>query len=71
MIELKALKGGIELDNLDYKKKWLDEYTRYSVSKAGSLFIGGEWAKRDADNGILHLVSSRVSRWHARRLQAF
>lgn len=62
MIQLMAPKGGMDLDNLDYKKKWLDEYTRYSASKAGNLFIGSEWGRRDADNGILHLVSRRVPR---------
>ncbi|KAM0522498.1 hypothetical protein ACHAPE_002088 [Trichoderma viride] len=56
MIQLMAPKGGVDLDNLDYKKKMLDEYTRYSASKAGNLFIGSEWARRDADNGILHLT---------------
>ncbi|KAL6904171.1 hypothetical protein GGI43DRAFT_421636 [Trichoderma evansii] len=56
MIQLGAPKGGIDLDDLDYKKKWLDEMTRYSASKAGNLFIGSEWARRDADNGILHLT---------------
>lgn len=71
MIQLMAPKGGIDLDNLDYKKKWLDEYTRYSASKAGNLFIGSEWARQDADNGILHLVSRRVSRCHVRCFQAF
>ncbi|PTB39322.1 uncharacterized protein TrAFT101_007882 [Trichoderma asperellum] len=56
MIQLMAPKGGIDLDNLDYKKKWLDEYTRYSASKSGNLFISSEWARRDAGNGILHLT---------------
>ncbi|PNP46859.1 hypothetical protein TGAMA5MH_01811 [Trichoderma gamsii] len=56
MIQLMAPKGGVDLDNLDYEKKMLDEYTRYSASKAGNLFIGSEWARRDADNGILHLT---------------
>lgn len=64
MIQLMAPKGGMDLDNLDYKKKWLDENTRYSVSKAGNLFIGSEWARQDADSGILHLVSGRVLRRH-------
>lgn len=71
MIQLMAPKGGIDLDNLDYKKKWLDEYTRYSASKAGNLFIGSEWARRDAGNGILHLVSESVFRRHLSRFQKF
>ncbi|KAL7900324.1 hypothetical protein HDV63DRAFT_370843 [Trichoderma sp. SZMC 28014] len=56
MIQLMAPKGGMDLDNLDYKKKWLDQNTRYSASKTGNLFIGSEWARRDADKGILHLT---------------
>jgi NAD(P)-dependent dehydrogenase (short-subunit alcohol dehydrogenase family) len=62
MIPLMAPKGGMDFDNLDYKKKWPDEKVRYAVSKTGNLFIGSEWAKRDADNGIVHLVSERVLR---------
>lgn len=61
----------MDLDNLDYKKKWLDQNTRYSASKTGNLFIGSEWARRDADKGILHLVSRRVPRCHVRMIQAF
>lgn len=71
MIQLMAPKGGIDLDNLDYKKKWLDEYTRYSASKSGNLFISSEWARRDAGNGILHLVSQSVFRRHLSWFQKF
>ncbi|RFU80514.1 hypothetical protein TARUN_1725 [Trichoderma arundinaceum] len=56
MIPLKAPKDGMDLENLDYKKKWADEKVRYAVSKTGNLFLGSEWAKRDAASGILHLT---------------
>ncbi|KAL7783860.1 hypothetical protein V8C37DRAFT_396703 [Trichoderma ceciliae] len=56
MILLKSPEGGMDLDNLDYKKQWADVNSRYAVSKTGNLFICNEWAKRDAENGILHLT---------------
>ncbi|KAM0263569.1 hypothetical protein ACHAQJ_001189 [Trichoderma viride] len=58
MIPLMAPKGGMDLDNLDYKKKWPDVNVRYAVSKTGNLFLGSEWAKRDSDNGIMHLTAN-------------
>ncbi|KAL7942526.1 hypothetical protein V8C42DRAFT_331257 [Trichoderma barbatum] len=58
VIQLMAPRGGIDLDNLDYKKTWPDINVRYAVSKTGNLFIGSEWAKRDAENGILHLTAN-------------
>ncbi|KAK9384236.1 hypothetical protein V1515DRAFT_647320 [Lipomyces mesembrius] len=56
VIHLQAPKTGMDLDNLDYKKKDEDSATRYAVSKAGNLFIGAEWARRDAEAGVLHLT---------------
>lgn len=56
MIQLMAPKYGMDVDNFDFKKYKPILTTRYSISKAGNLFIGSEWAKRDAKNGILHLV---------------
>ncbi|KAL7911787.1 hypothetical protein GGI35DRAFT_443638 [Trichoderma velutinum] len=61
MIQLMAPKGGVDLDNLDYKKNFPDINVRYAVSKAGNLFIASEWAKRDAENGILHLVRELIT----------
>ncbi|KAL7935439.1 hypothetical protein V8C35DRAFT_299466 [Trichoderma chlorosporum] len=58
MIQLSAPKGGIDLDNLDFKEKFPDEMVRYSISKTGNLFIGSEWAQRDAANGILHVTAN-------------
>jgi len=56
VIPLQAPKTGMDLDNLDYKKKDESDGTRYAVSKAGNLFIGTEWARRDAEAGVVHLV---------------
>ncbi|KAL6817271.1 hypothetical protein J3E69DRAFT_345044 [Trichoderma sp. SZMC 28015] len=58
MIQIMAPKGGIDLDNLDYKKKFPDINVRYAVSKTGNLFICSEWAKRDAEKGIFHLAAN-------------
>lgn len=60
MIQIMAPKGGIDLDNLDYKKKFPDINVRYAVSKTGNLFICSEWAKRDAEKGIFHLVRKPI-----------
>lgn len=64
MIQIMAPKGGMDLDNLEYKKKWEDIKVRYAVSKTGNLFLCNEWAKRDAENGILHLVSGHIKKSH-------
>lgn len=61
MIQIMAPKGGIDLDNLDYKKKFPDINVRYAVSKTGNLFICSEWAKRDAEKGIFHLVREPIT----------
>ena len=46
----------MDLDNLDYKKKDETQASRYAISKTGNVFIGTEWAKKDIDAGIVHLV---------------
>ncbi|RFU33186.1 hypothetical protein B7463_g3198, partial [Scytalidium lignicola] len=56
VIHLQAPKTGMDLDNLDYKKKPEDDATRYAISKTGDLFIGSEWARRDAETGVVHLT---------------
>ncbi|KAH6608483.1 hypothetical protein Trco_001829 [Trichoderma cornu-damae] len=56
MIPLKAPTGGMDIDNLDYKKEWPDVNVRYAVSKTGNFFLCNEWAKLDGENGILHLA---------------
>ncbi|KAH8801377.1 hypothetical protein F5884DRAFT_904244 [Xylogone sp. PMI_703] len=56
VIQLQAPKAGMDIDNLDYKKKSEDDATRYAISKAGNLFIGCEWARRDAKSGVMHLT---------------
>ncbi|TFB00504.1 hypothetical protein CCMA1212_007791 [Trichoderma ghanense] len=56
MIQLMAPKYGMDVDNFDFKKSKPFLTVRYSISKAGNLFIGSEWAEKDAKNGILHLT---------------
>lgn len=56
MTEFSAAKNVMDLDNLDYKKKDETQANRYAISKAGNIFIGTEWAKKDFDAGIVHLV---------------
>lgn len=46
----------MDTDNLDYQKKEENDAMRYAISKVGNLFIGSEWAIRDAKAGIVHLV---------------
>jgi retinol dehydrogenase-12 len=57
VIHLQAPKSGMDLENLDFKKKDESPAMRYAISKTGDLFIAAEWARRDAQVGIVHLVS--------------
>ena len=56
VIHLQAPKGGMDINNLDYRIKDESAAVRYAVSKTGNLFLGSEWAKRYPGNGVLHLV---------------
>lgn len=51
--------GGIDLDNLDYKKDIFYAY-KYGVSKAGNYYHATEYARRHRNDGIVSLVSSRL-----------
>lgn len=55
--EVFAPHGGVELDNLDYKRKH-DTYHKYGVSKAGNYFQGTEFARRHKTDGIVSIVSA-------------
>jgi hypothetical protein len=57
VVHLQAPKSGMDLENLDFKKKDESPAMRYAISKTGDLFIAAEWARRDAQVGIVHLVS--------------
>lgn len=46
----------MDLDNLDFCKKDENSAVRYAISKTATLFVGSEWAKRDAKSGVMHLV---------------
>lgn len=54
--ELTSPKGGLDLDNLDYKVE-IGPWLKYGVSKAGNLFHGSELAKRAGSQGIISVVS--------------
>ncbi|KAI1818756.1 short-chain dehydrogenase [Poronia punctata] len=45
-------KGGVELDNLDYKREVLYPY-KYGISKAGNYYHATEYARRHRDDGIV------------------
>lgn len=49
-------KGGIDLDNLDYKRDVFYPY-RYGISKAGNYYHATEYARRHREDGIVSVVS--------------
>jgi retinol dehydrogenase-12 len=49
-------KGGVELDNLNYKKD-KSTWTKYAVSKAGNWYHSTEYAKRCKEDGVVSVVS--------------
>lgn len=54
--ELRSPKGGVDMDNLDYKKDQL-AWTKYGVSKAGNFLYAVEFAKLYKQDGIISVVS--------------
>ncbi len=48
--------GGIDVDNLDYKKPIFYAF-KYGVSKAGNYYHATEYARRHRQDGIVSLVS--------------
>ena len=48
--ELLSPKGGVDMDNLDYKVD-KDLWTKYGISKAGNVLHGSEFAKRFQSEG--------------------
>lgn len=51
-----APKGGLELDNLDYKKD-KSAGAKYAVSKGGNVLHATEFANRYGKDGIISVVS--------------
>ncbi|CAJ2506324.1 Uu.00g004540.m01.CDS01 [Anthostomella pinea] len=47
-------RGGVDMDNLDYKRDVLNYY-KYGVSKAGNYYHSTEYARRHRDDGIVSL----------------
>ncbi|KAL7626539.1 short-chain alcohol dehydrogenase [Parahypoxylon ruwenzoriense] len=52
---LTPVKGGIDIDNLDYKKDTFYAF-KYGVSKAGNYYHATEYARRYRDDGIVSLA---------------
>lgn len=59
-LDLMSPKGGVDLDNLDYKKD-KSAPSKYGTSKAGNYLHSCEYAKRHRGDGIVSVVS-RCSR---------
>lgn len=55
--ELFSPTGGVDLDNLDYKKPQ-SNHVRYAISKAGMVLLAQEYAKRHHEDGIISVVRS-------------
>ena len=53
--ELSSPKGGVDMNNLDYKVDKMS-WAKYGVSKAGNVLHGGEFAKRAKGEGIISVV---------------
>jgi retinol dehydrogenase-12 len=60
VVNLQSPKGGLDVSNLDYKKKDERSAVRYTISKAGNLFIRSEWSKRDSTNQVVHLIGLTI-----------
>jgi hypothetical protein len=45
------------MNNLDYKKKDVNQMTKYGISKAGNVFHAMEFQRRYAEHGIVSVVS--------------
>lgn len=53
--ELSSPKGGVDMDNLDYKVK-KNVWTMYGISKAGNVLHASELHKRAGNEGIISVV---------------
>lgn len=49
--------GGVDLDNLDYKRERA-AWVKYGVSKAGNVLHAGEFARRPGGDGIVSVVAA-------------
>ena len=54
--EMIAPVGGVDMNNLDYKKD-LPRWMKYGVSKGGNILHSNEFAKRYEEDGIISVVS--------------
>ena len=55
-------KGGFDPENIDFSKKDVTKYYKYSVSKAGVYYQGVEFGRRYEDKGIISVVSPSIGR---------
>lgn len=56
--ELFSPPGGIDMDNLDYKKDKSAE-AKYAMSKGGMIVLAQEYAKQHKQDGIISIVSEK------------
>ena len=56
--EMMSPKGGVDMTNLDYKKKETNWY-KYGTSKAGNVLYAKELAKRYQADGVLSVVCAK------------
>ncbi|KAI1434879.1 short-chain dehydrogenase [Xylaria sp. CBS 124048] len=53
--EVMSPKGGVELDNLDYKRD-VDYTLKYGISKAGLYYLAAEFARQHREDGIISVA---------------
>lgn len=52
--------GGLDVNNLDYKKD-AGSWAKYAISKAGNIYHGKEYARRFGKDGIISIVTRIIS----------
>lgn len=55
--EIASVRGGVDMDNIDYKKRERPNDVKYGCSKAGNALHAMEFAKRYRGDGIVSMVS--------------
>ena len=62
--EMIGPKGGVDMENLDYKKKDMNGWMKYGVSKAGNILHSNEFARRYGGEGIVSVVCCSLLEGH-------
>lgn len=53
---MRAPYGGIDMENITWKKSKGSSMDKYAQSKVGNMFLASEFAKRDRSQGIMHVA---------------